>query len=57
MCLSLLLGHNPACGFISRIRILMKRLACTPSHGQTLMLSKRRQFDMRLRHCGPPHTP
>lgn len=36
----------------------MKRLVRNPTHRQTLMLSKRRQFDMRLRHCGPPrhHT-
>ena len=34
----------------------MTRLAHLPTHGQTLMLSKRRQFDMRLHHSGPPHT-
>jgi hypothetical protein len=38
-----------------KIRRFMKRLAHTPTHGQTLMLSKRRQFDMRLHHSGPPH--
>jgi hypothetical protein len=32
----------------------MKRLASTPQHGQTMSLSKRRQFDMRLHHNGPP---
>jgi hypothetical protein len=38
-----------------KIRRFMKRLARSPTHGQTLMLSKRRQFDMRLHHSGPPH--
>jgi len=26
------------------------------SYGLTLAPSKRRRFDMRLRHCGPPHV-
>jgi len=40
-----------------KMRRFMKLLARHHSHGPRLALSKRRQFDLRLRHCGPPHTP
>jgi len=34
----------------------MTRHARNRAHEPRLALSKRRQFDMRLRHCGLPHT-
>jgi len=51
-------GQQPTVGALKTRKIVpcMTPISRHPRHGQTLMLSKRRQFDMRLRHCGPPQV-